>query len=129
MNSHAAFISVAAALITALFLSATWSALAAEPGTTTLTTGSPFAQSSPSHYQSLTERLQKQWRVDPLVAEAHNLSSTGWGTAACAPRGSGLTQTPAVGAGSSTEQCLQQCTKRTSLGVPNGILLCRSSCL
>ncbi len=127
MNRHIAFLSMASAIIAGLFFACAWTAQAAQPDYASSKTGPQVAQTSASHYESFMERLQKQWRVDPLIADAHSLSSTGWENPACAPRSSG--QAGAANVSDPTAKCVEMCMKGVSLENPNGLLFCRRSCL
>jgi hypothetical protein len=129
MNTNTPFLLLVFALILAFLFSGARMVVAAESGDAGLKVGPLVAQASPPHYQYLMERLQQQWRVDPLVADAHNLLSTGWATPACAPRGQGPIRATPEGGADSTEKCIQRGMNGSSLTNQNGVLLCRSSCL
>jgi hypothetical protein len=129
MSAKTAILSVIVAVISALLISGMWSVQAASSGTATVTPGRQILAAGQSHYQTLTQRLQKLWRVNPLIANSHNLYTTGWGTPACAPSGKQLSGTAAGVGVTSTEKCAQKCLQGTSWGSPNGLLFCRIGCL
>lgn len=130
MNRYIVSSSILVACTIALLLSGAGFVVAADADRSLVTVDPQISRTFSGQYESFLEKLQKEWRVDPLIAERHHLSSTGWENPACGP---GITtqQRPATAGGGldPKAKCLEACVQRMSLDNPNGVLLCRSGCM
>lgn len=125
MNVRMVLILINAVVVAVFVLAVASTMSAAEPNSKTDSVTGQTPQANRPHYESFVTRLQKQWRVNPLIAERHNLQ-TGWENPACGPG-----RTTALGEGWPDTQikCVQSCLKDISLDNPGAILQCRRNCL
>jgi hypothetical protein len=125
MDGRKVSLAINAVVVAVLVVAGGWTMSAAEPDNAAGVITKSFSQTNRSPYNSFMERLRKEWRVDPLIAERHNLK-TGWENPACGP-GGGVS----IGASQADShiKCVLSCLKDISLDNPNAILLCRRGCL